>query len=150
LKILPGVFRTVDVHPSQTRRAAFWNAAGSEDLPCGLEAGAARPRQQAMYFVYIMANRWKTPYTGVTNSLIRSVKEHKEEASLDLARKFGVNLVYFERFDDVRSAIGREERIRRLLRREKIALVAAVNPEWKDLSREWFEWQEDSPEEAAA
>jgi putative endonuclease len=102
-----------------------------------------------MYFVYIMANRWKTPYTGVTNSLIRSVKEHKEEASADLARKFGVDLVYFERFDDVRSAIGREKRIRRLLRREKIALVAAVNPEWKDLSREWFEWQ-DSAEEAAA
>jgi hypothetical protein len=24
-----------------------------------------------------------------------------------------------------------------------------VNPEWKDLSREWFEWQ-DSAEEAAA
>jgi putative endonuclease len=108
-----------------------------------------------MYFVYIMANRSKKLYTGVTNSLIQSVKEHsvkdhKEEASADLARKLGVDLVYFERFDDLRSAIGREKRVRRLLRREIIALVAAVNPEWRDLSCEWFERQEDSPEEAAA
>ncbi len=28
------------------------------------------------YFVYIISNRSKTPYTGATNNLIRRVREH--------------------------------------------------------------------------
>jgi predicted GIY-YIG superfamily endonuclease len=32
---------------------------------------------QKTYFVYIMTNRSKALYTGVTNSLVRRVPEHK-------------------------------------------------------------------------
>jgi putative endonuclease len=104
-----------------------------------------------MYFVYIMANRSKKLYSGVTNSLIHCVRERKQEARADFAEKYGVDrLVYFDRFDDLWSAIGCEKRIRGLLRRERIALVAGVNPEWRDLSCEWFEREEYSAEEAAA
>jgi putative endonuclease len=47
--------------------------------------------------------------------------------------------VYFERFEDVRNAIEREKQIKGLLRIKKTALIVAVNPQWKDLSAEWYE-----------
>jgi hypothetical protein len=37
-----------------------------------------------------------------------------------------------------RSAIAREKPIKGLSRFKKIALIVAMNPEWKDLSAEWF------------
>ena len=40
---------------------------------------------------------------------------------------------------DVRNAIEREKRIKGWLRIKKIALLASMNPSWKDLSAEWYE-----------
>jgi len=45
--------------------------------------------------------------------------------------------VYFERFEDIRSAIEREKRIKGWLRIKKIALIVSVNPAWRDLSLGW-------------
>jgi putative endonuclease len=36
-----------------------------------------QPRTPKMYFVYIMTNRSKTLYTGVTGNLIQRVRQHK-------------------------------------------------------------------------
>jgi putative endonuclease len=100
------------------------------------------------YFVYIMTNRSKTLYTGVTNSLVRRVREHK--SGYGFAAKYKVDrLAYFERFDDVRDAIEREKRIKGWLRVKKIALIVSVNPEWRDLSAEWYERHQYQPEQAS-
>jgi putative endonuclease len=97
-------------------------------------------RQPKTYFVYILSNRSKTLYTGVTNSLIRRVRQHKSGTGSDFAAKYKLDrLVYFERFEDIRNAIERERRIKGWLRIKKIALIVSVNPEWKDLSQEWYE-----------
>jgi len=40
--------------------------------------------------------------------------------------------------NDVRTAFGREKQIKGWLRRRKIALVEAMNPQWTDLSEGWF------------
>jgi putative endonuclease len=92
-----------------------------------------------MYFVYIMSNRSKTLYTGVTNSMIRRVQEHKLGVGSGFTTKYKLDrLVYFERSDDIRNAIEREKRIKGWLRIKKISLIVSVNPEWKDLSVEWY------------
>jgi putative endonuclease len=97
------------------------------------------PRPQKTYFVYIMTNRSKTLYTGVTNSLVRRVREHKLGIGSGFAAKYKLDrLAYFERFDDIRNAIEREKQIKGWLRIRKIALIVSVNPEWNDLSAEWY------------
>jgi putative endonuclease len=97
-----------------------------------------QPRTPKTYFVYIMTNRSKTLYTGVTGSLIRRVREHKAAPGSSFTAKYRLDrLVYFERFEDIRYAIEREKRIKGWLRSKKIALIVSVNPEWRDLSLEW-------------
>ena len=57
-----------------------------------------------MYFVYIMTNRSKTLYTGVTNNLMRRVREHKTATGSEFTTKYKLDrLVYFERFEDIRN-----------------------------------------------
>jgi len=101
------------------------------------------------YYVYIMTNRSKTLYTGVTNSLERRVWEHKLGTGSAFAAKYKLDrLVYFERFDDLRRAIAREKRIKGLLRIKKIALIVSMNPTWSDLSQGWYERHRYQPESA--
>ncbi len=45
------------------------------------------PPDPKTYFVYIMSNRSKTLYTGVTNNLIRRVREHKEGRASDFTTR---------------------------------------------------------------
>jgi putative endonuclease len=92
------------------------------------------------YFVYIMTNRSKTLYTGITNSLVRRVREHKLGIGAAFTSKYKLDrLVYFERFENVHNAIEREKVIKGWLRIKKIALIVSANPAWKDLSLEWYE-----------
>ncbi len=99
------------------------------------------------YFVYIMSNRSKTLYTGVTNNLMRRVREHKTGAGSEFTSKYKLDrLVYFERFEDIRNAIEREKRIKGWLRIKKITVIVSANPEWKDLSQEWYERHQFQPE----
>jgi putative endonuclease len=47
-------------------------------------------------------------------------------------------LVYWESFADPRDAIAREKQIKSWRRDKKVTLIAAANPEWRDLSDGWF------------
>ncbi len=91
------------------------------------------------YYVYIMTNRSKTLYTGVTNDLMLRVYEHKNKMVEGFTKKYNITrLVYFEETNDIQSAITREKQIKGWLRSKKIALIESVNPKWKDLSEGWF------------
>ena len=91
------------------------------------------------YYVYIMTNRSKTLYTGVTNDLIRRVYEHKNKMVEGFTKKYNITkLLYFEETSDVQSAIAREKQIKGWLRSKKIALIESQNPQWEDLSEGWF------------
>ena len=104
-------------------------------------------RTAKVYFVYIMSNRSKTLYTGVTGNLIRRVREHKMGMGSGFAEKYKLDrLVYFERFEDIRNAIERERTIKGWLRIKKLALIVSINPAWRDLSIQWHERHPFQPE----
>ena len=91
------------------------------------------------YYVYIMTNSTRRLYTGVTSNLQRRVYEHKSKLVSGFTKKYNLTwLVYYEMTNDVTAAISREKQIKGWLRSKKLALVGSMNPEWKDLSAEWF------------
>jgi putative endonuclease len=92
------------------------------------------------YYAYIMTNKMRTLYTGVTNDLIRRVYEHKNKLVKGFTSKYNIqHLVYYESTSNVYAALEREKQIKGWLRKKKIALIDSMNPEWKDLSEEWYE-----------
>ena len=91
------------------------------------------------YYVYIMANNYATLYTGVTNDLVRRAYEHKHKLVPGFTSKYNLTrLVWYEAGSDISAAIGREKQIKGWLRAKKVALIESVNPNWEDLSAEWF------------
>ena len=92
------------------------------------------------YCVYIMTNLRRTVlYTGVTNDLQRRVEEHKSGTGSAFTKKYNVNkLVFYETGDDINIAIAREKQIKSGSRKKKIDLINSINPEWKDLSEEFY------------
>ena len=92
------------------------------------------------YYVYIMTNKSRTLYTGVTNNLLRRVYEHKQKLIPGFTQKYNITkLVFYEDTSDVTAAIEREKQIKGWLRSKKIALIESMNPHWEDLSQGWFE-----------
>ncbi|MBI3780538.1 MAG: GIY-YIG nuclease family protein [candidate division NC10 bacterium] len=92
------------------------------------------------YYVYILTNKLRTLYTGVTSDLERRVYEHKRKLVPGFSARYRITcLVYFEVTQDVEVAIAREKQIKGWLRAKKIALIESVNSEWKDLSLGWYE-----------
>ena len=96
--------------------------------------------KQKFYYVYIMTNRSKTLYTGITSNPAKRVWQHKHSAFPGFTSRYKLDrLVYYERFVSVGNAIAREKQIKRLLRIKKMALIVSINPDWKDLSEAWYE-----------
>jgi len=92
------------------------------------------------YYVYIMTNRSRTLYTGVTNDLVRRVYEHKHKLVQGFTQKYNITrLVYYEVCSDAMSAISHEKRIKGWLRAKKVTLIESTNPRWADLSDGWYD-----------
>jgi putative endonuclease len=66
------------------------------------------------YWVYIMSERTRTLYVGVTNDIERRVYEHRNKSVPGFTSKYRLDrLVYFEEHVDIRDAIERENRSNR-------------------------------------
>lgn len=89
---------------------------------------------QAQYYIYILASENdRVLYIGVTNNLLRRVREHKEDGGF--AEKYRANkLVYYEETSEIESALAREKQLKKWRREKKLALIAEKNPFWIDLS----------------
>ncbi len=94
----------------------------------------AMQRREYHFWVYILASRSRNLYVGMTNSLVRRTARHREGRVESYTGRYQIHrLVYFEYFQYVRSAIGRETELKRWTREARVALIEKVNPTWEDL-----------------
>ena len=91
------------------------------------------------YWVYILASQKNgTLYIGVTNSLSRRIRQHREGIEGSFTAQYRVSrLVYFEEFSYVDNAIAREKQLKAGSRIKKIALIEKMNPERLDRVEKW-------------
>ena len=90
-------------------------------------------------YVYILASGFKHLYIGVTSNLEHRIWQHKNYAFPNsFTAKYNINqLVHFERYRSITTAIAREKELKGWLRIKKVALIVSTNPTWKDLSADW-------------
>jgi putative endonuclease len=97
-----------------------------------------RGMKEHEYFVYIVCSRSGTLYIGVTNSIYRRALQHKRGEGGGFAAKYRCyRLVYYEGFDDIHKAIGREKQLKGWSRAKKMALIESKNPRWEDFAESW-------------
>jgi putative endonuclease len=90
------------------------------------------------FYVHILSSRSRNLYVGMTNTLCRRVGQHREKRKGTHTARYNIHrLVYFERFQYVRSAIRRETELKMWTREKKIALIEKINPTWEDLAADW-------------
>jgi putative endonuclease len=87
-----------------------------------------------------MASESGTLYTGVSGRLEGRIWQHKNGVFEDsFTKQYACHkLVYFEETNDVNEAIRREKQIKKWSRYKKEFLIKLKNPQWKDLSDDWF------------
>jgi putative endonuclease len=89
------------------------------------------------YFVYILTNKSRVLYIGVTNDLVQRFYQHRNKLVEGFTKKYNITeLVNFEETSNVVDAIAREKQFKGWLRAKKIGLIEASNPEWRDLASE--------------
>jgi len=86
------------------------------------------------FFVYILANRSRGLYVGVTNDIVRRLAQHRSVMTGHSARYRCARLVFVESTSDAAAAIAREKQLKNWRREKKLALIQAMNPGWDDLS----------------
>jgi len=92
-------------------------------------------------WVYIMTNKHDTTlYTGVTSNLMKRVLQHKKGifpgsfTDQFLCHK----LAWFGFYNTIVEAIAMEKRIKHWRRAWKDELIEKLNPDWKDMSEDWY------------
>jgi predicted GIY-YIG superfamily endonuclease len=85
--------------------------------------------------VYMMANKKNgTIYTGVTSNIIERVYAHKTNKFKGFTSRYDCKiLVYLEHYPRMQDAIAREKQLKAGSRKNKLALIESMNPEWQDL-----------------
>lgn len=83
-------------------------------------------------------------YVGVTNNIENRVFDHKvKRDKRSFTAKYNCGyLVYCEEFGEIKNAIHREKQLKKYHRKWKEELIETTNPDWKDLSEDWYDQKE--------
>lgn len=97
-------------------------------------------RREYRFYVYILqSSSRRCLYIGMTNDLHKRVFQHRTHRFEGFSDQYNaVRLVYWESFDNVHKAIGREKQLKGWRREKKIWLIEQLNPGWKDLAADWY------------
>jgi len=90
--------------------------------------------------VYILTNKTnKVLYIGRTSDLVGRLYEHRYNPYPNsfVERYQTYKLVYFEECEDYNEAVHREHQLKAGSRKKKTDLIESINPEWKDLAKDW-------------
>ena len=80
------------------------------------------------YYVYLLTNRTRRLYVGVTNDLLRRMFEHKQKLVPGFTSTYNLTwLAYYEATNDIHGALSREKQIKAWRRATKMALVETMN-----------------------
>ena len=75
-----------------------------------------------------------TLYAGVTSDLVQRIWQHREGVTGGFTKRYGCKLlVWYEFHATIHGAIAREKQIKGGSRKAKLALIEAMNPDWRDL-----------------
>ena len=87
-------------------------------------------------YTYIMGSTSGTLYIGVTSDLDTRILQHKNGAFEGFSKTYCcTRLLYYEKYDDIRTAIAREKQLKGWRREKKLNLIRTTNPELKDLAK---------------
>ena len=87
-------------------------------------------------FIYILTNKNNTTlYVGVTSNLPERLLQHRQKKFKNsFTAQYNLDkLVYWEAFQEIGDAIGREKQLKAGSRKKKMDLIITINPEWNDL-----------------
>ena len=87
------------------------------------------------FYIYMLAShRNGTLYIGMTNDLLRRVREHKSGLVEGFTKRYSVHmLVWYEVAESASSAIQREKQLKHWRRAWKLRMIEEGNPAWRDL-----------------
>ena len=90
------------------------------------------------FHTYVLSCNSNTAiYIGVTGNLQQRAGQHRSGKGGVHTAKYRIRkLVYFETHDTLGEALARERKLKRWPRAWKDALIAEVNPGWRDLAME--------------
>ena len=85
--------------------------------------------------VYIISNKTRSVlYIGVTSDLYSRVYQHKNGYGSVFTEKYKcTDLVYYQFYESIESAIDREKKMKKWNRAWKNKMISDFNPEWLDL-----------------
>ncbi|MBR1618864.1 GIY-YIG nuclease family protein [bacterium] len=91
--------------------------------------------QEKQSYVYIMSNYTHTTfYIGVTSNLYGRMFQHTNKLADGFTAKYNIKqLLYYEIYSDIETAINREKKLKKWRKQWKWDLIDKVNPERKNL-----------------
>ena len=86
-------------------------------------------------YIYIVSNKNRTVlYIGVTSDLYQRIWQHKNGMGSVFTNKYNcTDILYYEFFQDIESAIRREKFLKKYNRKWKEDLIKLKNPQFEDI-----------------